>query len=352
MTHKNSIKVSVLCLTYNHEIFIKDALEGILNQQTNFYFELLIRDDCSTDRTANIIKEYELKYPNIIKPIYLKENEYSKGLAPLHQILKETLLGEYIAICEGDDYWCDPLKLQKQVDFLEVNPEFIGCSHNTKVLRENSKNNQEEFIVNNPQKDIFTIDDFTKGEAYFHTTSYLYRYKENRDAICRIFYRFRGDWFLSMVFASFGPIKYIDEVMSVYRIHDKGVWSELSAQEQVMKNLEGGLHINKAFDYAYEENLMQLFARVFITNDFDKSIANLMKLFETQDKNDLIKIISYIEKYISKERKSIEEERKSIEEERKSIEEERKSIEEYKQNIKNIQSTKLYKIYNKLRWKK
>ena len=298
--------LSVLCLTYNHHLYIKEALEGVFNQKVDFLFELLVYDDASNDGTQEIIKKYEIKYPTIIKPIYQKENQYSKGIWPNHVFNFPRVNGKYIAFCEGDDFWSDPFKLQKQVDFLEANPEFMGCSHNTKILRETVESiSEEEFVVNNSQRNIFTIDDFTKGEAYFHTTSWIYRYDRHKNKVNYLLQRFKGDWFFSMVFASFGPIKYIDEVMSVYRIHDKGVWSELSTQEQVMKNLDAILKINKAFDYAYEENFMQLFARVFITSKIDKSIANLSKLFDSLSKEELVKIIFYIEQYTKKQEEHI-----------------------------------------------
>ena len=113
------IIVSIITLTYNHEPYIRECLDGNLMQQTSFKFELLIHDDASTDNTANIIREYAAKYPNIIKPIYQTENQYSQKVPIGCTYLYPRAQGKYIALCEGDDYWTDPLKLQKQVDFLE-----------------------------------------------------------------------------------------------------------------------------------------------------------------------------------------------------------------------------------------
>ena len=120
--------VSIDCLTYNHELYIRDALEGFLMQKTDFTFEVLIHDDASTDQTANIIRKYEKKYPAIIKPIYQKENQYSKEVNITKDFQLSRAKGKYIAICEGDDYWTDPYKLQKQVDFLAENPDY-GLVH-------------------------------------------------------------------------------------------------------------------------------------------------------------------------------------------------------------------------------
>ncbi len=115
----NEIMVSIVCDAYNHEKYIADALEGFVMQKTNFAFEILVHDDASTDRTAEIIRDYEKRYPNLIKPIYETENQYSKQDGSLERIQFGRVKGKYTAMCEGDDYWTDPLKLQKQFDAME-----------------------------------------------------------------------------------------------------------------------------------------------------------------------------------------------------------------------------------------
>ncbi|MEN8251933.1 MAG: glycosyltransferase, partial [Bacteroidota bacterium] len=131
--------VSVCCTAYNHEHYIGEAIDGFLMQETDFPFEILIHDDCSTDETAKIIRNYEKKYPNIIKPIYQRENQYSKGIRvnPIFNFLRAK--GKYIALCEGDDYWIDPLKLQNQIEFLEKNDEYSMCYHSRIHVDSNSK---------------------------------------------------------------------------------------------------------------------------------------------------------------------------------------------------------------------
>ena len=124
------VKVSIQCLVYNHEPYLRQCLDGFVMQKTSFRFEAIIHDDVSTDGSADIIREYARKYPEIIKPIYETENQYSKHDDSLLRVLKKAMTGEYIAICEGDDYWTDPLKLQKQVDYLESHPECALCFHN------------------------------------------------------------------------------------------------------------------------------------------------------------------------------------------------------------------------------
>lgn len=127
-SQEQHIMVSVSTIVYNHERFLRQCIEGVLSQQTNFAFEYLIHDDCSTDSSADIIREYAAKYPDIIKPIYESENQYSKG-GPWGSAVWNypRAKGKYIALCEGDDYWTDPLKLQKQVDFMESHPEYSVC---------------------------------------------------------------------------------------------------------------------------------------------------------------------------------------------------------------------------------
>ena len=121
------IKLSIMCTAYNHEKYIRQTLEGFVMQKTDFAFEAIVHDDASTDGTAAIIREYAQKYPSIIKPIFQRQNQYSQGVNLDRDIIRPCILGEYIAHCEGDDYWIDPLKLQKQVDFMEANPEYGMC---------------------------------------------------------------------------------------------------------------------------------------------------------------------------------------------------------------------------------
>lgn len=130
---KDEILVSVICTAYNHEPYIRSALDGFVMQKTNFRYEVLIHDDASKDNTAQIIREYAEKYPEIIVPVLQTENQHSKGVKITNTILRPMIRGKYIALCEGDDFWTDENKLQRQVDFLEANPDYVACAHNTLV---------------------------------------------------------------------------------------------------------------------------------------------------------------------------------------------------------------------------
>lgn len=141
--------VVINCLTFNHEQYIRDCLEGFVMQKTNFKFVAIVHDDASTDDTASIIKEYAEKYPDIIKPIYETENQYSKKDGSLHRIMNdaiETTGAKYVAMCEGDDYWTDPYKLQKQVDFMEENEQYILCCHRYLILDQDSNLYDKDYI--------------------------------------------------------------------------------------------------------------------------------------------------------------------------------------------------------------
>ena len=131
--------VSVCCITYNHESYIRKSIEGFLMQKTTFPIEIIIHDDASTDGTAIIVKEYADKYPQLIVPILQTENQWSKGIRPSPTYIWPRARGKYIALCEGDDYWTDPLKLQKQVDFLEANTEYGLVYTNYQKLYEDSR---------------------------------------------------------------------------------------------------------------------------------------------------------------------------------------------------------------------
>ena len=130
----SSIMVSICCITYNQASYIRDALEGFVNQKTDFAYEVLIHDDASNDGTADIIREYADRYPDLIFPILQTENQYSKGLTNVSGTFNfPRARRKYIAMCEGDDYWTDDRKLQKQVDYLEANPGCSLCFHSAKV---------------------------------------------------------------------------------------------------------------------------------------------------------------------------------------------------------------------------
>ena len=139
--------VSIRCITYNHEHYISQALDGFLMQETTFPFEIVIHDDASTDGTTDIIKEYENKFPEIVKPIYETENQYSKKDNTMELLILPHLKGKYTAFCEGDDFWTNKKKLQMQVDFLENNPDYGFCCTDVDIYYEDTNKYGDDEII-------------------------------------------------------------------------------------------------------------------------------------------------------------------------------------------------------------
>ncbi len=173
------VKVSICCITYNQESYIRDALEGFVHQKTDFDFEVLIHDDASTDRTAEIIREYEEQYPEIIKPILQTQNQYSLGLTNVSgtwNFPRAVQNGsKYIAMCEGDDYWTDPLKLQKQVDFMEANPECGLCYTDYSKCNSGGELIEDSHYMKSGDQPILTFEDHLFRQGYIAPMTWLYR---------------------------------------------------------------------------------------------------------------------------------------------------------------------------------
>ncbi|MED7789173.1 glycosyltransferase [Francisella sp. 19X1-34] len=261
--------VSICCTAYNQEKYIEEALTGFLSQITDFSFEIIVSDDCSTDRTTEIIRSYVKKYPNIIRLIYQKENQYSKGALPIRDFILPEVRGKYIALCEGDDYWTDSTKLQQQIDFLKPNKEFMGCGHNTRFLV-NGELTNKLFVDSNSKKDIYVFEDFIDLD-YLHTTSLVFRYdSEYKYQIDEYLKKYssvkRNDVYMLLVFSRFGPIKYIDKTMSVYRMNDGGIWSGANEQAQLIMFLHGCIDFSYIFGNSYRDKFLYSFANTFSEN--------------------------------------------------------------------------------------
>lgn len=232
---QDNIMVSIYCKAYNHEKYIRDCLNGFVNQKTSFKYEVIIHDDASTDKTADIIREYQAKYPDIIRPIFQKENQYSQNIPVFSSHMLPMMRGKYIACCEGDDYWTSENKLQMQVDFLEANQAYSACVHSTKVM--NMSNGR--VFVNYPKGtfDLEVADVVRESMRCYHTSSLVYRieYAYNRPE----FLTRRtgvGDYPLSIYLAMQGKIHYFgDEVMSVYRYGTEGSWTSRMANDNKKK---------------------------------------------------------------------------------------------------------------------
>ena len=216
---KHKTIVCVCCLVYNHEPFLRECFEGFVMQQTTFPIEILVHDDASTDHSADIIREYTAKYPDLFKPIYQTENQYSKGV-DVFSINVSRAKGKYIAICEGDDYWTDPMNLQMQVDIKENNQDDSMVFHRAKVLMET----RHSFGLQ-----CFDIEDrnYSPTELFetwkVATASILYRKTCNDYPIKGSERMLNGDIFLVEKCAHTGFVRGLSKTLSVYRVHDNGV---------------------------------------------------------------------------------------------------------------------------------
>lgn len=227
----DNIVVSVICTAYNHEKYIRDALEGFVSQKTEFPFEVLVNDDASTDGTAEIIREYAEKYPDIIRPVYQKENKYSQGVKISRDILLPMARGKYVAFCEGDDYWCDSEKLAVQAAYLDAHPECSATVHNSRFLY--VKTGESLVKYGDTDRDIPVSECIKSGSAAFHTSSVMERRELEADPpefVCSI--PGVGDYPRAIYLAMSGTVHYFGRIMSVYRAGTPGSWTERVEQNE------------------------------------------------------------------------------------------------------------------------
>lgn len=256
------IKVSVFCLTFNHEKYIGETLEGFVKQKTDFKFQVIVHDDASTDKTADIIRAYEEKYPDIIKGIYQTENKYSKRIGITNNYVLPLVTGDYVAMCEGDDYWTDSCKLQKQVDAMDANTDCFLCVHKTEEIYADGTKSGTVFPKTDIPSGKIQSREFLKlCRAYsFHTSSYMFRVDEWKRYIldppeykklCDV-----GDEPYMLHFGQLGGVCYISDVMSAYRRGVEGSWSDRNAKAtdpaRLAKHPIAMINTLKEFDKATE----------------------------------------------------------------------------------------------------
>lgn len=225
MQESNLPLVSINCITFNHEAYIRSALDGFLMQKTDFPFEILLHDDASTDNTPDIIREYAERYPDIIRPMYQTENQYSKGISNISGRFNfPRARGRYIAMCEGDDYWTDPDKLQMQVDYMEQHPDCALCFHSARVEVEDGS--LTESRVRPYQGDrIVAPEEIIAKKSGYATASLLFpteyvRRLPDYYVNCPV-----GDTPLQLLMATHGYGYYFDRDMCVYRVGVSVSWT-------------------------------------------------------------------------------------------------------------------------------
>jgi len=258
------MKVSVAMITYNHESFIAQAIESALMQKTNFDFEIIIGEDCSKDKTRLIVREYAEKFPNIIKLLLHQQN-----IGPISNFVAayQKCRGQYIAFLEGDDYWTDPYKLQKQSDFLDTHPDFVSCVHWTDIIDEEGGRIISTYGLGSKHgpriiKSYYTSDDVFEDGLFFHTCSMMVR--KLFDNLPKWFMKSNmGDIMLTVLNAQYGKIGFLNETMAVWRAHRGGI----SAGQKPLTNLKRikdvflliGSNLNLSNRFSFRRGLSKIY---------------------------------------------------------------------------------------------
>jgi glycosyltransferase involved in cell wall biosynthesis len=273
----NEIIVSVCCITYNHEKYIAQAIEGFLLQKTDFPIEILIGEDWSTDSTRQIIQTYQNRYPKLIK---ILSGEKNAGAGKNLINVLNNAKGKYFAFCDGDDYWTDAYKLQKQVDFLRNNQNFVACSHYSKVIDEMD---ETFYVATNPIPFEYTFHDLLMGKKeetrtaslMFRATKEFQNFGANHwyDNVCAV------DNFLKLYITSTSDSKLyvMPEIMSCYRMHQGGVWSMIDPKIRKRKMISDFNLLIENFNYSPFQRKILLriyFKRYFLFEIRDFKIKN------------------------------------------------------------------------------
>jgi glycosyltransferase involved in cell wall biosynthesis len=305
--------VSVCCITYNHEPYIEDALEGFLIQETDFPFEILIHDDASTDRTAEIIRSYETRYPSVIKPIYQRENQFSQGKKPSVFTFKKAQ-AEFIAMCEGDDYWIHPRKLQNQLEKIEdYNVDF--CFHDAYVIDEKDFR-IKNFCYKYKETTVVPVENVIGEKRQFAPTAsyFMNRAVFNQEMLKIINDAPISDYFLE-VFASLkNGALYIPSRMSVYRKNSFGSWSELiHSNNDLRKKFSMSMlasldKVDSFLNFEYSESIQKKKAAVYLDlalkslyrkafDEFKDNIELGFTILDIKQKKKHIKIYYYLRNF-------------------------------------------------------
>ncbi len=275
-------KVSIVCTAFNHERYIRQTLDGFIMQKTDFPFEVLISDDASTDGTAAIIREYEMKYPDIIKPVYMKENQHSQGIS-CADILFRMAQSEYVAWCEGDDFWIDENKLQMQTDFMDAHPDYSLCAHSAYNCYEDGAFMEEQFRPFQTSRTVTTEEALSSW--LFSTASLFYRRSVRTDIPAP----FQGnapssDYSTVVYLALKGKVYYMDKPMCVYRRNSVSSLSRMNANssQRALNTMVGLIALADRIDeysgYKYTQALDKFrinfeYGRLMVLND-PKQIQN------------------------------------------------------------------------------
>ncbi|GAB2481149.1 MAG: glycosyltransferase [Cytophagales bacterium] len=287
--------VSISCITYNHAPYLRQCFEGFLSQKVDFPFEIVLYDDASTDETVSIIKEYTEKYPSLFQVYLNQENQYSKGIRGMNMKFNlHRSRGKYIAFCEGDDFWTDPEKLQKQVDFLEKNPSYSICCTNYSEI-----NSQGDILVENAWTGIKLTPEITHLMVLEKYKPKILTSIFRKDAIIGkipdvFFSAFNTDNFLCAIATENGPAAFLNFNSGCYRVHNQGIWSGKTEIHQFEMQLDTYLKMQGYFTkdfqqkaisnriYKIRRKLSRLYAKDL---HFGKSMNQMKYMFSVNPKD-------------------------------------------------------------------
>lgn len=291
--------VSVVMITYNHEHFIQQAIEGVVGQQTEFGVELIIGEDCSPDNTRQIALEYQRKYPEKIRVLISEKNI---GAHENFLSVYAAARGQYIALCEGDDYWVSKNKLQKQVEVFETNEDVSLCFHD-QVAFNNSNGTQVKFLTRPDNRNRYSLEDlvlrnFIPNASSMHKKLDLNGYRKLLSG-CNL-----GDWFLHVLSAERGHVQYVEGLLSAYRVHDDGCWSSLTSIKRYSFTIRAYQNINEYTKFTYKKKINSMICKYYYrmataymaSNDYNgaRNVAIQILKYVRYDK--YVKCIGYVSK--------------------------------------------------------
>ncbi|AHL76051.1 glycosyl transferase family 2 [Stutzerimonas stutzeri] len=277
-------RVSIVCLAYNHAPFIRETLDGFLQQETDFPFEVIVHDDASTDSTAAIIREYAARYPSLINPIYQRENQYRQGVTVSTQLFAQAR-GRYIAYCEGDDYWTDPRKLQIQVDFLEQHRDYVMTYHDAFMFNDKgvvrSPHMQGKLRRDASARQLMQARPVSTLTACF------------RNLLQELPPELRGVEVLDIcwwsLLGAYGKGKFIDEIKpAAYRVHEGGIFSMRSSKQRIQMSMHAYYSLARYYQRIGNQSLYEY----FMIQVFSQALASISPLSKLQALGQIFQNIS------------------------------------------------------------
>lgn len=368
------LKVTIVTTTYNQEKYIGQAIEGMIMQKTKFPFKILISNDCSTDNTKKVLEKYKEKYPEKIQIINNTKN--LGAIENFFNTLSKVKDTEYVALCDGDDFWTDENKLQKQIDFLDKNKEFNICFHKSKMFYE--KEEKRTKIIPQDIKLVTTIEDLVK-ENYIVANSVVYRWKFNEKNLSDNIHKniVPGDYYLHLLHAQDGKIRMLDEVMSAYRRHNEGIWWSEDSKNRELFTMSYGERFLNFFDEAekniklpeksFEAQRKAIIYDIIVTYVKNNKIEEIFKLMKSKnDKRiykecmkdivnrniwflDILANGEEKEKKIKQYRKELEQYEKELEQYRIELEKTENELKKFKLENETIKNSRWWKLRNKIK---